>query len=345
MADSPGQLANCLQSLNTRQTFGYGGVRAGVYQKVTVLLADDSADARVIETNRALLDDLGCAGIRGHYFGIQEQLALLRRIEEVDLSAVVGVHPAHDFGHNGQAMMRNIAYLKMAEMQAKMLGERLLRSVIGSRFVSANLPMLHRRTLAETGQSEFRPGVVPASKAIDLCDEFERQFFGDVMLFSIERMVEQGYPDQPLYADRVTETLDARYEEMRAKYHARQQNLLIRLDRLRSVLKEGRHWWNRGPEHAEAVRGFEDFMDNQMRNFGAGSACASRSGMRSLMPCCLCRHWTGGWSGASNGRTSPISLPLRRATPISMCAGLMAWPWRTAGRSPRKNCRCWKSRT
>jgi hypothetical protein len=59
---------------------------------------------------------------------------------------------------------------------------------------SANLPMLHTRTLDATGEAEFRPGVVTHADSIDLTDEFERQFVGDVMLFTVERLTAQDFP-------------------------------------------------------------------------------------------------------------------------------------------------------
>ncbi|MDQ1314651.1 MAG: hypothetical protein QG662_760 [Pseudomonadota bacterium] len=63
---------------------------------------------------------------------------------------------------------------------------RLIQAEIGARFASANLPMLHRRTAADDVQDEFRPGVEHRDDAaVDIADEFERQFFGDVMLFTV----------------------------------------------------------------------------------------------------------------------------------------------------------------
>ncbi len=63
---------------------------------------------------------------------------------------------------------------------------RLIQAEIGARFASANLPMLHGRLAAPTLHGEFRPGVAQrGDAAIDISNEFERQFFGDVMLFSV----------------------------------------------------------------------------------------------------------------------------------------------------------------
>ena len=73
---------------------------------------------------------------------------------------------------------------------------RHIQSSCGEAFVSANLPLLHRRTVEETGSSDFRPGVDRSALLVDLSGEFERQFFGDVMLFTVIELIAQGYPDQ-----------------------------------------------------------------------------------------------------------------------------------------------------
>lgn len=478
VADSPQQLSSCLDSLLTLcRSYGYGGLDRGRYRKVSVLLADDSADAELIARNREIARDFERSGIATHYFGIDEQLTLMQRLEALGLERIVGRHSRQSFGHKGQAMMRNIAYLKLAEMRPGMTAERvlfytidadqefkvkvataqggrslyavnflyqldrifdqtgarvltgkvvgdppvspavmaanflddviafvgemaasdpgrcyrqpgaetsgsgeaayhdmadmfgfkageeayryrcslegtpdniacfddfskrlnrffhgehptritwyryqavadsvepartvytgnyvfssdalewfipfaplrlrmsgptmgrLLKSVIGDGFVSANVPMLHSRTLESTGQSEFRPGVVSAQQKVDLCDEFERQFYGDVMLFSIARLAQQGFPDSSLPEGLVAETLDSLYAEMREKYLARQRLILGRLDQLRALLHVERQWWNHSDRHAPALSRFEDFIENVASNFAEGSPCSTR---------------------------------------------------------------------
>jgi hypothetical protein len=164
-------------------------------------------------------------------------------------------------------------FIPFAPLRLRMSGPtmgRLLKSEIGGRFVSANVPMLHRRTLA-TGQSEFRPGVVAERQAVDLCDEFERQFFGDVMLFSIERLVALGFPGEPVADSLVAETLDTLYAEMRERYRVRQRTTLSRLDVLRKLLYADSQWWNRSGDHAGALDSFDAFIRNIERNFGEDS--------------------------------------------------------------------------
>lgn len=480
VADSPRQLESCLSSLlDLCAAYGYGGRDAqGRWRKVSVLLADDSADAAVLAENRALTEAFAVRGLRVRYFGPTEQTALLDRLADLDLAPIVGVHARPGFSHKGQAMMRNIAYLKLAEIRdeetkalggpplfytldadqtfqvkvataagdaevaavsffhrldeifrdpgvhiltGKVVGDppvspavmagnfledvigflaemartepgrpyprhiastrgsgeaayhdmadlfgfraggesyrfrcnlagepdnaacfadfarrlnsffhgehptrvtyyrhdgsgvvpartvytgnyvfrpealdwfipyaplrlrmsgptmgRLLKAGLGEGFASANLPMLHRRTLEATGQSEFRPGVVDADRLVDLSGEFDRQFHGDVLLFAMERLAALGYPAPAPPEALVCEVLDATREDMRRRYAEKQRVILERLARLEGLLADPEHWWNRDVAHAEALARFHTFAENIRRNFGPGSPGQAR---------------------------------------------------------------------
>lgn len=488
VADSPRQLRNCLDSLYAQcEDYAYGGREQGRYHKVSVLLADDSADAANIAEHKAIAAELERRGIAVEYFGQQEQLALLDRLPGVGLSGIIGDHPRATFGHKGQAMMRNIAYLRLAQLQAQRPGERLLfytvdadqefrvkvvtaeggRSVnalnylyyldglfsetavqvltgkvvgdppvspavmagnflddviafvhelsvgdpaapyrqplldtrgsgeaayhdmaelfgftpreeayryrcglpgspdnaqcladfaanlkgflhgqhptritwyrygaveqslqpartvytgnylftpqalgwfipfaplrlrmsgptmgrllqagLADAFASANVPMLHGRTLELSGASEFRPGVVAADTRIDLSDEFERQFFGDVMLFSMERLTASGYPHTVPSPGEIAAILDAVYVEMRGRYRDRQRHIVDRLADLQALLQEPAQWWHRTPVAAGALRDFAHFVANIEHNFGPGSAALARIDSADTW-----RHW------------------------------------------------------
>jgi hypothetical protein len=500
-ADSPRQLRACLASLvDLCRAYGYGGQTPdGRWRKVSVLLADDSADGAVLEENRSIARHFQAQGLRLHYFGPLEQLELLEQLQDLNLAPIVGVHARPAFCHKGQAMMRNIAYLKLAHMQAteaealggpllfytidtdqvfqvkvataagdanvaavsflhrldqafsqprvqvltgKVVGDppvspavmaanfledvigflmemahtepgrpyppslastrgsgeaayhdmadlfgfraggetyryrctlpgtpdnaacfadfarrlhrffhgehptrvtyyrhesastsgapgpagggadavaepgvqtlpartvytgnyvfrpqalewfipfaplrlrmsgptlgRLLKAELGGGFVSANLPMLHRRTLEATGQSEFRPGVVDRHATVDLCDEFERQFHGDVMLFAMERLTALGYPHRSLPEGQVADILEAVGQDMRQRYLAKRHTILARLEALESLLYDPAHWWNQAAELKESVAHFRAFAANLRRNFGPDSPCYAR---------------------------------------------------------------------
>jgi hypothetical protein len=68
---------------------------------------------------------------------------------------------------------------------------RLIAAEIGHRFASFNMPNLHRRTTEAGLADDFRPGVELDETHVDLSNEFERQFFGDLMLFSTEVLVKR----------------------------------------------------------------------------------------------------------------------------------------------------------
>lgn len=478
VADNPRQTRACLDSLlELCRAFGYGGMADGRYRKVRVLLADDSRDADAIAAHRTLAGEFAGLGLAVEYFGQKEQLALLDRVtaglaDGADLSGIIGVHDRRDFSHKGQAMMRNIAYLRFAEIAArdarllcftvdgdqefkvkvatpagarevcavnfffwldeifradevrvltgKVVGDppvspavmagnflddvigflnemagaepdapyrqpaldtrgsgeaayhdmadlfgfqaaadayrfhcefpeapsnadsfaafsqrlhsffhgehptrvtwyrhanvpasvqpartvytgnyvfrrealdwfipfaplrlrmsgptmgRMLRAEMGAGFVAANLPMLHRRTVRETGASEFRPGIHAKQREIDLCGEFERQFHGDVMLFAMERLSERGFPGQLLAEAEIAATLDAMQAEMGGKYRARHQGIRAKQAVLNALLDDPSRWWNRGEALKGARENFRAFAANLERNFGADSPC------------------------------------------------------------------------
>jgi hypothetical protein len=475
VADSPQQIKTCLDSLlELCRAFGYGGMRNGYFQKVSIIIADDTQDADLIAAHRVIARAFDQQGIATTYFGLTEQIALLDTIElAASLAPIVGNTPREAFGHKGQAMMRNLGYLKLAQMPAsnvplliytldadqqfkvkvetangdrnvcavnflaeldaifsetsalvltgKVVGDppvspavmagnflddvtgflcemaagnpsqpydqhvvksleadaayhdmaelfgfkhtgepyryrcalegspsnadcfgdfaarlnrffhgehptrvshfryqppmgsvqpartvytgnyvfrpealgwfipfaplrlrmsgptlgRLMKAELGARFVSANLPMLHTRTLDATGQSEFRPGVIASHDAIDLSDEFERQFYGDVMLFTVERLTSLGYPQQVLSGEAIAEVLDQVHHEMEQKYRASHETTVKKLDALSTLLNDPAHWWH-ASAHANALARFRVFIDNMQHNFGVDSPGLAR---------------------------------------------------------------------
>lgn len=170
-------------------------------------------------------------------------------------------------------------FIPFAALRLRMSGPtlgRLVRAEIGSRFVSANLPMLHKRTVETTGQAEFRPGISTAARAIDLSGEFERQFYGDVMLFSIERLTASGFPVQPAGSAQVAETLDAVRTEMLQRYNAKRLAIGDKLRQLTAMIEAPASWWNASPRHAVAREACAGFAANVAGNFGDASPTYER---------------------------------------------------------------------
>jgi hypothetical protein len=147
---------------------------------------------------------------------------------------------------------------------------RLIAAEIGGRFASFNMPNLHRRTTEAGLDDDFRPGVEldEAQQYIDLSDEFERQFFGDLMLFSTEELVKQADVSQP-FAQEVIEAIIARKEtELLALYRQKHEAIVGKNRQLHELVFNAGHWWLRSPESALALRQVQAFIDNIERNFG-----------------------------------------------------------------------------
>ena len=170
-------------------------------------------------------------------------------------------------------------FIPFAALKLRMAGPvlgRLIKSEMQERFVSANLPMLHKRTVEQSGESEFRPGIESGIERVDLSGEFERQFFGDVMLFTIERLVESGFPQQRLSSEVIKQMLETVEDEMRQRYAQTQRGIMEKSRRLHALIFDNDNWWNRssGLEHAE--EDFRKFLNNIDTNFGRDSMSFQR---------------------------------------------------------------------
>jgi hypothetical protein len=165
-------------------------------------------------------------------------------------------------------------FIPFAGLQLRMAGPvlgRLIQASSGDAFVSANLPLLHRRTVAEKGSSEFRSGVDRSAALVDLSGEFERQFFGDVMLFTVIELVARGYPEQlPARSDLRAQLL-ATEASMRAHYASLRQRVVTRLDALELILSDPASWWTRADSLAQTRAWFAQFVASLHANFDAGA--------------------------------------------------------------------------
>ena len=447
VADRPQHLHSCLDSLlHLCKVFGYGGYADNRFQKVSVIIADDSKDAVSISKNKAIASECNKLGLVTLYFGQDEQLDQMDALSEAEknaLSRILGTINEEDFYHKGASIMRNIAYLELnkilgsdekvlfyfidsdqefqlkvntangdknlyacnyffnldrilsttdtAILTGKVVGDppvspavmagNFLDDVIGflqqmaayepshsCQFHSAQLhaedtsyhdmpellgfkpgnascqylchikeahdnarcfkhfsnelnrffygehptrktyyqhedilasvhpartiysgnyifrpaalkyfipfaplklrmagPMLHNRTLHETGKSEFRAGISDDISTVDLSGEFERQFYGDVMLFSIEKLTDRGYPKQALSTELIAETVAATHTNILQQYNLKRQAIAKKLDVLKILFDDQQHWWQQSA-NAESMHNFKIFITNIEHN-------------------------------------------------------------------------------
>lgn len=162
-------------------------------------------------------------------------------------------------------------FIPFARLKLRMAGPvlgRILQSEKGRKFVSANLPMLHKRTVDTIGQSEFRPGIDRENDRIDLSGEFERQFYGDVMLFTIESLTKQGYPLETVSEQRVRETLTRVEAGLQRKYSDTHAQIQGRIEDFKSCFSDPKNWWCQTPDSQPANANFRRFITNMELNFG-----------------------------------------------------------------------------
>jgi hypothetical protein len=165
-------------------------------------------------------------------------------------------------------------FIPFADLKLRMAGPalgRILRKRMKRYFVSANLPLLHKRTIQASYGNEFRSGVSSDKYTIDLSLEFYRQFWGDVMLFTIEKLAEAGYPDRGLGLSEITKAAYAVQDKLWNLYQQRLAEIVEKTARIGRYLSDKKFWWNTdsGTETAsQNIRLFCSLVDN---NFGANS--------------------------------------------------------------------------
>jgi hypothetical protein len=147
---------------------------------------------------------------------------------------------------------------------------RLLQAELGKRFVSANLPMCHRRTHQDSGRAEFRPGVRRAEGRVDLSGEYLRQFQGDLVLFSVEELVGQGYPER-FEQDDARAAICATQRMLLVQYAQVRERLLQRLQRLQDRVAAAAVWFASDPRLQEAKRRLDSFVDQIDANYSPGA--------------------------------------------------------------------------
>lgn len=145
---------------------------------------------------------------------------------------------------------------------------RLIQAEIGARFASINLPMLHGRTATADMQTEFRPGVErQPDAAIDISDEFERQFFGDLMLFSVVAWLKEN--DLPELTDgaRLQPVVNRVEAELLELYAAKHRAVNARIAELERWIEAAPPTWQGTPALDELAA----FLRNMRSNFGDAS--------------------------------------------------------------------------
>ena len=134
VADRPQHLQSCLASLlHLCTTFGYGGYADNRFQKVSVIIADDSRDNDNIIKNKSIADECNKQGLITRYFGLDEQLELMDTMSKAEREAlfrILGNLGREAFYHKGSSIMRNIAYLELNKI--KSANEKILFYFIDS---------------------------------------------------------------------------------------------------------------------------------------------------------------------------------------------------------------------
>ncbi len=201
--------------------------------------------------------------LRGFFFGehLTRRTALRPGGAALDLAQARTIYPGN--------YIANFAGLKyiipFGHLRLRMSGPtagRLIQAEIGPRFASVNLPMGHERTTEEA--DGFRPGVERQGDAdIDISDELERQFAGDLMLFTVVEWLKDHDLTELASGYGVQEALDRVEAEILGWYRLKHQAVNRRLMELDTWVRS-----QQGRLAAPAIAQIAQFLGNMERNFG-----------------------------------------------------------------------------
>jgi hypothetical protein len=165
-------------------------------------------------------------------------------------------------------------FIPFAALGLRMAGPtlgRILRGRVKEKFVSANLPLLHKRTITGNYMNEFRSGIVQQGNALDISGEFQRQFWGDIMLFTVEALTDRGYPERRLATPEIADTIRKVQDRIWKLYREHQSGASEKITRIRKYLSDPMCWWNRRGETRSSVENFVTFSALVEKNFGPDS--------------------------------------------------------------------------
>ena len=144
---------------------------------------------------------------------------------------------------------------------------RLIQSEIKERFASVNLPMLHARTLQTDFSDEYRPGVEDNAENIDLSDEFERQFFGDLMLFTVDKLAKSGIAIEDYSQSILAEYFALVEQELLELYENKHINVKLKNNELSALVNDKSLWWNQSDSLTDSVNQLRQFIKSVDHNF------------------------------------------------------------------------------
>lgn len=165
-------------------------------------------------------------------------------------------------------------FIPFATLKLRMAGPvlgRILNTRLKSKFVSANLPMLHNRTVKSTGQTEFRAGVKNKQNTIDFGSEFIRQFYGDVMLFSIKEITQKKLLCKTGNDESIRVIIESTYNSLKTNYIEKHHCILQLKAEIDSQLNNPFSWWNKKSYDTDNINlarsHFYHFLQNLQANF------------------------------------------------------------------------------
>jgi len=120
VADNSLQLKGCLRSLLMQcQLYQYDGMTDGVYNKIRVVIADDSEQPENISVHQQFAEKYTALGIKCEYFGLEQQTQVLSSLSDAQrqsVAASIGGDSAQAVAHKGASAIRNLTCLRLIQI-------------------------------------------------------------------------------------------------------------------------------------------------------------------------------------------------------------------------------------
>lgn len=104
-----------------------------------------------------------------------------------------------------------------------------------------------------------------------MSDEFERQFFGDLMLFTVEKLVKSGVAIEAFSHQAISEAFATVEQELLKLYEDKHNKVRQKSHDLALLVNDEQLWWQQCPQTSDSVKQLQQFINNIQHNFGARS--------------------------------------------------------------------------
>lgn len=162
-------------------------------------------------------------------------------------------------------------FIPFADLNLGMRGPALgvlLQAEIKDQFAYANLPIRRRcTTKKDLVRNEIEPEMNGKTLHADLSTHQMHQYLGDVMLLSLIKMANNGFPEEVPDREEIYILVKAAEQELEQEYLRYWQSTIEHTDRIKALLDDKSKWWNQTRETDQAMQLINHFINTVVLNF------------------------------------------------------------------------------